>query len=117
MGQAGPERLQGIVTGADAPVLPGMSEAELTAADTWATGISPGRHPVQFIRDLLDRLGVVPAAQLSAVEDGTRIRVAGVVTHRQRPATPKTFDDRTGVDPTGRHSRCRRAAHNCAGLE
>src|SRR5205823_6919903 len=43
--QAGPERLQGVVTGADAPELPGMSEMELAAADTWATGVSPGRHP------------------------------------------------------------------------
>ena len=48
------------------------------------------------------RAGVVPADQLRAVEDGTRVRIAGVVTHRQHPSTAGgvTFlgmEDETGL--------------------
>ena len=76
------------------PSLPGMSAFELTAADLAATGITAAGHPVELLREALDgwsagRFGpdVVPAGQLLEVPDGTRIRVAGVVTHRQRPHT------------------------------
>ena len=31
-------------------------------ADLWATGVSPDGHPTRFVRDELDRLGVVPAS-------------------------------------------------------
>ena len=46
--------------------LPGMSEREEAVADLWATGVSPEGHPTRFVRDVLDRLGVVPAAGLAA---------------------------------------------------
>ena len=47
-------------------------------------------------------MGVVPADQLLSVRDGTRVLVAGAVTHRQRPATAQgvTFmnlEDETGM--------------------
>lgn len=64
-----------------------MTELELAAADVWATGISPDSYPTQFLREGLDALEVVPANRLLEVPDGTRIVVAGAVTHRQRPAT------------------------------
>ncbi|MEO5832068.1 MAG: error-prone DNA polymerase [Nakamurella sp.] len=75
------------LVGMDAPALPGMSEIELTVADIWATGISPDSYPTEFSRDQLDRYGVLMAAQLMPVPHGTRVLVAGMVTHRQRPAT------------------------------
>ncbi|HYT26245.1 MAG TPA: error-prone DNA polymerase, partial [Actinomycetota bacterium] len=65
--QAGSDRLPGTVVGAHAPELPGMSPIELGAADLWATGLSGDSHPVQFVRDRLDALGVVTAAGLAAV--------------------------------------------------
>ena len=79
-----------------------MTELELAAADVWATGISPDSYPTQFLREDLDAIGVVPADQLLAVPDGTRVLVAGAVTHRQRPATAQgvTFinlEDETGM--------------------
>jgi error-prone DNA polymerase len=82
--------------------LPGMTELELAAADVWATGISPDSYPTQFLREDLDSIGVVPADQLLSVPDGTRVLVAGAVTHRQRPATAQgvTFinlEDETGM--------------------
>jgi error-prone DNA polymerase len=96
------DRLPGIVVGADAPALPGMSEMELAVADVWATGVSAGSFPTQLVREYLDRLGAVPANRLIEVEPGTRVLVGGVVTHRQRPATAGgvTFlnlEDETGM--------------------
>jgi error-prone DNA polymerase len=83
-------------------MLPGMSAVERAMADVWATGVSPDSFPTQFVRDRLAAAGVVGAAGLSEVEDGTRVLVAGVVTHRQRPATASgiTFlnlEDETGL--------------------
>ncbi len=97
-----PDRLPGVGTSSHVPVLPGMSEVELAAADVWATGISPDSYPTQFLRADLDALGVVPADQLLSLPDGTRVLVAGAVTHRQRPATAQgvTFmnlEDETGM--------------------
>jgi error-prone DNA polymerase len=96
------DRLPGTVTGAIPPVLPGMDDVDHHVADVWATSLSPDSHPAQFIRAELDRLGAVPIARLSQVEPGRRIRVGGIVTHRQRPATAGgiTFlnlEDETGM--------------------
>ncbi|KAB3522918.1 error-prone DNA polymerase [Corynebacterium sp. zg254] len=78
----------------NSPSLPGMSAFELTAADLATTGVTPQGHPVELLRELLDQwaerrggVRVLPANQLLDAPDGSRIRVAGVVTHRQRPMT------------------------------
>ena len=97
-----PDRLPGVGSSSHIPPLPGMTELELAAADVWATGISPDSYPTQFLREDLEAMGVVPAAGLLDVPDGTRILVAGAVTHRQRPATAQgvTFinlEDETGM--------------------
>lgn len=82
-----PDRLPGVGSSTHIPPLPGMSALELSAADVWATGISPDSYPTEYLRKHLDSLGVVPTDRLLDVADGTRILVAGAVTHRQRPAT------------------------------
>ena len=97
-----PDRLPGIGSASTAPALPGMSEVELAAADVWATGVSPDSYPTQFLRADLDALGVTPAERLLSVPDGSRVLIAGAVTHRQRPATARgvTFmniEDETGM--------------------
>lgn len=97
-----PDRLPGVGSSSHVPALPGMSEVELAAADVWATGVSPDSHPTQFLRADLDALGVIPADRLLQVPDGSRVLVAGAVTHRQRPATARgvTFvnlEDETGM--------------------
>jgi error-prone DNA polymerase len=79
-----------------------MTRFEVTAADLWSTGVSPGSHPVQYLRQLLDRRGAISTAALAKVEDGTRVWVGGAVSHRQRPATAGgiTFlnlEDETGM--------------------
>jgi len=94
-------RLPGIVTGIEAPQLPGLTDQELAQADLWATGVAADGHPTRFIRTQLDEMGVAAANQLLTVPRG-RVLVAGVVTHRQRPATANgtTFinlEDETGL--------------------
>jgi error-prone DNA polymerase len=96
------ETLPGVVTGVDAPQLPGMTEMETVAFDLWAMGISVGKHPTEFVREELKRQGVVTAADLRVLPDKSVVEVAGVVTHRQQPATAKgtvflNLEDETGL--------------------
>ena len=98
----GPDRLAGMVTGTEPPPLPAMGASEVARADLWATGVSPDGHPTRFLRRRLAADGVVTAVDLRSVGDGARVRVAGVVTHRQRPHTAGgvTFlnlEDETGL--------------------
>jgi error-prone DNA polymerase len=91
LAETGVDRLDGVVTGAvqasEVPTLPFMAPAEEARADLWATGVSPEGHPTRFVRAKLDELGVVPSERLPEIESGDKVAVAGVVTHRQRPAT------------------------------
>ncbi|MDN5750200.1 MAG: error-prone DNA polymerase, partial [Pseudonocardia sp.] len=91
-----PGQLPDTAVGLDAPALPGMTDAELTVADVWATGVSPDSHPMQHLRERMERLGAIRIDGLSTLdaraggETGMpRVLVAGLVTHRQRPATAK----------------------------
>ncbi|MGA5300727.1 error-prone DNA polymerase [Nucisporomicrobium flavum] len=120
-----PGRLPGTVTGTEAPTLPGMGDVDKLVADVWATGLSPDAHPAQFIREQLTRRGALPISGLGRVEAGTRIRVGGIVTHRQRPATAGgvTFinlEDETGMlnvtCSPGLWQRYRRVARTSAAL-
>ncbi|HWC10461.1 MAG TPA: error-prone DNA polymerase, partial [Acidimicrobiales bacterium] len=100
--QAGPDQLEGVVCGADAPTLPSMSDIEVTAADLWATGVSPDRHPIQYARDALGARGALPIGDLGGVAAGRRVLVGGLVTHRQRPSTAGgtiflNLEDETGM--------------------
>ena len=104
--QARPDRLDGMVFGADATAvascLPEMTEVEESVADLWATGITPTGYPTRFLRERLDARGVTTAVGLRDADAGRRVLVAGIVTHRQRPATASgtTFvnlEDETGL--------------------
>lgn len=55
-----------------------------------------------FWRNQLNEKSVVPARQLDALQNNRYVRVAGIVTLRQRPATAKgitfvTLEDETGT--------------------
>ena len=100
--QAGADQLAGTVTGTRAPDLEPMTLFEEVGADLWATGVTPDAAPMQFVREGLDRDGVLTATALATAEPDRTVRVAGVVTHRQRPATAggTTFmnlEDETGL--------------------
>ncbi len=98
----GTARLEGISTGFDAPALRDMTPEQLNWADLWATGISSDSYPTQFLRPALKAAGVVTSSGLGGMKPGQKVKVAGVVTHRQRPATAQgvTFinlEDETGL--------------------
>ena len=86
--------------GTEAPELPGMSDEEAHRADLWSTGVSP-RHPMSFVREDLEEC-LTAAEALAMQRNGARVKVAGVITHRQRPGTAKgvhflNLEDETGL--------------------
>ncbi|WP_062316830.1 error-prone DNA polymerase [Demequina maris] len=101
LSREGPDTLPGTVPGAQAPTLPGMSVVEEAVADVWASGVSVEGYPTAFVRDGLDKAGVLRVAEVLAHEAERRVTVAGVVTHRQRPGTARgvtfiSLEDETG---------------------
>ncbi|GGH40203.1 error-prone DNA polymerase [Microbacterium album] len=82
-----PEFLPHTVAAVQPPLFPDQTSYERLAADLWATGLSTTDHPLAHFRPDLDARGVLPSARLRSHETGRRIEVAGLVTHRQRPAT------------------------------
>ncbi|RIK74688.1 MAG: error-prone DNA polymerase [Planctomycetota bacterium] len=82
--------------------LPEITDEEQVIADYLTGGLSLRAHPISFHRERLAALGVVTAAALAAAENDSRVRVAGLVLLRQRPATAKgitfvTLEDETGT--------------------
>lgn len=129
--QAGPasqeraDQLPGTALQYEAPMLPVFTELDQLVSDIWATGVSPKDHPLRHLRKELQEQGIARALDLKTLEPGRRIRVAGVVTHRQRPATANstTFinvEDETGlinvVCSEGAWNRHRRVVRESAGL-
>jgi error-prone DNA polymerase len=88
---------------ADEPLsLPGMSPAELTAADYRTTGFSLNGHPMYHLRPILVPNGIRTASEIIAhATDGERVAAAGLVICRQRPGTAKGFVFLTLEDETG----------------
>lgn len=82
-----PEFLPGTVAAVQPPLFQDPGAYERLAADLWATGVSTDDHPMAHFREALDARGVLPSHRLRNHETGRRIEVAGLVTHRQRPAT------------------------------
>ncbi|TSE21636.1 Error-prone DNA polymerase [Tepidimonas alkaliphilus] len=83
-----------------APALPAATLAEEVWADYAALGLSLRAHPLALLRARLPA-GCRRAAELPGLAGGRRLRVAGLVTARQRPATARgtlflTLEDETG---------------------
>lgn len=103
---AGVQKLRDVLTGStlgeDPLALPAPTEGADLLADLHSTGVSLGRHPLALLRKRLRREGALTAQQLLSSKDGRQVKVAGVVTHRQRPATASgvlfvTLEDETGL--------------------
>jgi len=125
LAQEGPDTLPGVAVGVKAPTLPGLSDVEVATADVWATGVSVDSYPTQFVREGLDAAGVLRVEQAFRTEEGRRIAVAGVVTHRQRPGTAGgvtflSLEDETGllniVCSAGLWQRFRRTARTAKAM-
>ena len=69
------------------PLFSDPTSYEKLASDLWATGISTDDHPMPHYRAGLDARGVLTSNELREHESDRRVEVAGLVTHRQRPAT------------------------------
>lgn len=119
------EFLPGTIVSVQPPLFSLATEADDLVSDLWATGISPADHPIRHARGSLDVRGVVPSSRLATTEPGRRIEIAGVVTHRQRPATASgiTFfnlEDEFGlvnvICSVGVWTRYRRVARDSAAL-
>jgi len=122
---ASAERLPGVVTGHDAPPLPGLTPLEEVAADLWATGLTTGDSAVALARPRLTALGVVPAGRLAGAETDGPVLVGGVVTHRQQPDSARgtvflNLEDETGmvnvICSPGAWRRWRRVARHAPAL-
>src|SRR5207244_7969836 len=85
--EARPDKLPGLVTGLEAPALPGMTAPEEAAADLWSMGLSPTAHPTEFTRPALEARGVLAIAALAGVPHHTLFEVAVADPHPPRPGT------------------------------
>jgi error-prone DNA polymerase len=99
--QGTPDRLPGMVVGAEAPPLPEPSPYDAVGDDLWALGLAPERTAMHLARERLEAMDVRTALALEACADGERASVAGVVTHRQHPETARgavfvNLEDETG---------------------
>ena len=78
------------------------SEGDDLMADYASLGLTLGRHPMALLRPELTRSGVRSAHELIGWRHGQLARAAGLVTHRQRPATASgllfvSMEDETGM--------------------
>jgi error-prone DNA polymerase len=102
----GIERLPGMLGRAsanEAPVLlPAPSESQEILADYRHLGLTSGRHPLALLRASLTRKGYRSSLELQQLPDGSSVRVGGLVTHMQQPATASgvvfaSLEDETGI--------------------
>jgi error-prone DNA polymerase len=95
-------QLPGTTPGITPPPLQEMSPIEQTFADMWAGNSTPDSHPIEHVRAGLDAEGVIPLQRLETLPDRQLVRIAGIVTHRQRPPTAGgvcflNLEDETGM--------------------
>jgi error-prone DNA polymerase len=101
-GALAPEDLFGMVAedAAELSPLEAMTHLERIAADYRTQALTVGEHPMKAIRASLP--GVLRAADLAGVRNGSRVTIGGSVICRQRPGTAKGFvfvslEDETGL--------------------
>jgi error-prone DNA polymerase len=88
------------------PLLSQPTEGESVIADYRSLGLTLGRHPLALLRPHWPpgRAGMPPmvtAGTLAGLPDGARVRVAGLVVTRQKPATASGVTFVTLEDDTG----------------
>jgi error-prone DNA polymerase len=82
--------------------LAAMNTEERLVADFRGTGLTVGPHPMSYHRVGLNRMGIIRAADLHAMQNGVHARIAGCVIARQRPGTASGFvflslEDESGI--------------------
>jgi error-prone DNA polymerase len=84
-----------------APELEPLGDWGKLIADYRSTGIALGKHPMELLRPGLDAT-ISTSTDLTGIEDGATVEVAGMVVARQRPETAKgivfmLFEDERGT--------------------
>lgn len=81
--------------------LPEMPMCEHVAADYQMTRLSLKGHPMQFLRSVFAREGILSCADTDKARHGSRVKTSGVVLTRQRPGKGNaifiTIEDETGI--------------------
>lgn len=83
------------------PLLAAPTEGEGIVADYASVGLTLGRHPLALLRARLAAGALLSAQQLHTLAHGSKVRTAGIVLMRQRPATASgvtflTLEDESG---------------------
>ena len=96
-----PPLLETTVFNEGTPMLSIPTEGENLVADYAALSLTLGRHPLELLRQRLNRMGLLDAAHIGELSHGDRVRTAGLVINRQRPFTASgvifmTLEDETG---------------------
>jgi error-prone DNA polymerase len=82
-------------------VLPEMQLGEHVTADYQTARLSLKSHPMQILRPVFRREGILTCADTSALPDGKWARTAGIILVRQRPGKGNaifiTLEDETGI--------------------
>ena len=84
-----------------APQLPPETRVEAFAGEIATLGLSASEHVMVFSRAWLDAERVLSSATLEEVDDGQRVRVAGLCVVHQAPPTAKGFHFLTLEDEWG----------------
>ncbi|MBX5463833.1 MAG: error-prone DNA polymerase [Steroidobacteraceae bacterium] len=83
------------------PLLTTPTPWQTVIADYSSTGLTLGAHPMQLLRERMQRERILRAVDLNDTENGRFVRVAGVVLLRQHPSSANgvifmTLEDETG---------------------
>jgi error-prone DNA polymerase len=83
------------------PLLAPPTEGQNISADYRTQGLTLGRHPLALLREQFTAAHIATAADLRDLPHGRVVRVAGIVTARQRPQSAAgvmfiTLEDETG---------------------
>jgi error-prone DNA polymerase len=82
--------------------LPEMPLSQQVVEDYQTLRLSLKRHPLTFLRNTLERRGIILNRKLGHLKNGDRVFVGGLVLVRQRPGTASgvifvTLEDETGI--------------------
>jgi error-prone DNA polymerase len=82
--------------------LPKLDPLEQTIWEYELLGLSPASHIMVHYREVLRRAGILSTWQVKKTDPGRRVRVAGMMAVRQRPATAKgilfiSLEDESGL--------------------
>ncbi len=82
--------------------VPEMKPFEETVGELWSLGISPESHLMEHYRPALSAAGVLSVEEALQAPNLARVKVAGIITHKQRPSTAKgtlflNLEDETGI--------------------